>query len=385
MAVSEFTSGPLRDLSSRELGASGFSDFELLSDSGHNCVYRAMTDGKWVVLKVAKKEEGNTARNRLLLQREYDIMHNIDCLYVVKTWQMTEVPELGTAIVMEYVAGRTLDRFLQENPSLSERRRIADELMEALIFLHERQVVHGDLKSSNILITDAGNHVCLIDFGFADTDAYIAKNIGTSPSITDSVQVENDYLSISKDIYALGKILEVLFPNRLRLVIRRCCLAAPAKRYSSVRQVRAAFRRFWRLRWLLPIIAVIGILIALVITFRPHPVEPVLQTIVQTDTVVIVTQPAVDSAWLALEKQASGKYQKLYRLYADSLTNMPEKSRNEGIALTSRYATRMWAERNKFIQRNPQYEKQLHEQYLLIYTRDLPRLNEIYKDYPFKY
>jgi len=63
---------------------------------------------------------------------------------------------------------------------------------------------------------------------------------------------------------------------------------------------------------------------------------------------------------------------------------MPERSLNEGIAMTNRYAARMLEERDKFIRRNPQYEKQLHEQYLLIYTRDLPRLQDIYKDYPIR-
>ena len=293
MANSEFTSGPLRELSARELGVSGFSDFELLSDSGHNYVYRAMLDGKWVVLKVAKEEEGNTSRNRLLLQREYDIMHAIDCLYVVKTWQMTEVPDLGTAIVMEYVAGRSLERFLEEKPSLSTRQRVADEVMEALMFLHERQVVHGDLNSNNILVTDAGDHVQLIDFGFADTDAYIAKNIGTSPSIAEAVPEENGHLSVGKDIYALGKILELLFPKKLRLVIRRCC--SEKNRYSSVREVRAACRRYWRMRWLVPFITLIGIIAAFIVTLWPHLVEPVPQTVVQTDTVVVITQPSVDS------------------------------------------------------------------------------------------
>ena len=387
MAVSEFTSGPLRELSARELGTDGFSDFELLSDSGHNCVYRAMSGGKWVVLKVAKEEEGNTARNRLLLRREYDIMHAIDCLYVVKTWQMTEVPELGTAIVMEYVAGRPLDRFLEEKPSLSERRRVADELMEALIFLHERQVVHGDLKPGNILITDAGNHVRLIDFGFADTDAYIAKNIGTSPSIAYTPPVENEHLSIAKDIYALGKMLEMLFPHRLRSVVRRCC--SDKRRFRSVREVSAAFRRYWRCTWLLPLIAAIGILIALIVNFWPQPNEPVLPPVVQTDTVVVVitppAQPAVDSTWLNLKKQADGRYRKLYRIYADSLTHMPEKSLNEGIAMTNRYAARMSAQRDKLTTAYPQYEEALREQYLLIYTRDLPRLQEICKDYPIRY
>lgn len=386
MAKIDFTSGPLREFSSKELGGPGFSDFELLSDSGHNRVYRAMADGKWVVLKVAKEEEGNTARNRLLLQREYDIMHAIDCLYVVKTWQLAEVPELGTAIVMEYVAGRTLDGFLQEKPSLPERRRVAEELMEALIFLHERQIVHGDLKPGNILITDAGNHVRLIDFGFADTDAYMAKNIGTSPSIADIVPAENGHLSITRDIYALGKILEMLFPSRLRFVVRRCCSASNC--YSSVREVRIAVRRSWRRKWLLPLIALVGIFVALLITLFPHRVEPVVPPVVQTDTLIIVAplespaQPAVDSAWLNLKEQADGRYKKLYRLYVDSITNMPDKSLNEGLEMTNRYATRMLAERDKLIKAHLQYEDLLQEQYLLIYCRDFPRLQEICKNYP---
>ena len=384
MAVSEFTSGPLRDLSARELGASGFSDFELMSDSGHNRVYRAMADGKRVVLKVAKEEEGNTARNRLLLQREYDIMRAIDCLYVVKTWQMTDVPELGRAIVMEYVAGRTLNRFLDEKPSLAERKRVADELMEALVFLHERQIVHGDLKSGNILITDAGNHVRLIDFGFADTDAYIAKNIGTSPSIAAAVPVENGHLSVAKDIYALGKILEALFPGRMRMIVHRCCAAVPARRYTSVRQVRVAVNRYWRMMWLLPLIALIGIIVALVITFFPHQVNPVAPTVVQ-DTVVVITQLASDSAWLNVKYEAEKQYDSLYRLYADSLSNMPEKTMNQAIGLLSRYAGRMLEQHNQLLQSYPQYEDPLQELYISSLTRDHLRLRTLCEDYPLIY
>ena len=224
MQSSDFTSGPVRDLTPEELGGSVYSDFELLSDSGHNLIYRALCSGKWVVLKAARNEEGNTTRNQLLLCREYDIMRAIDCIYVVLPWQMTEVPGIGTAIVMEYVQGRTLDAFLQEKPSLNERKRVADELMEALDSLHARQIVHGDLKGSNILITDVGNHVRLIDFGFADTDAYLAKNIGTTPSIQSPEQVSPsaETADIQRDIYAFGKILSALFPRRYYFIRKRC-------------------------------------------------------------------------------------------------------------------------------------------------------------------
>ena len=179
MDTNSFTSGPVRPLSSQELGAEHLTDYELLSDSGHNLVYRAQMSGKWVVLKAAKPDEGEQTRNRLLLEREFEIMHRLDSIYVVQTIAMVNDPQLGRSILMEYVNGRPLDRFIAENPSAAERRRVADELMEALIFLHERQIVHGDLKPSNILITDSGNHVQLIDFGFSDNEAFIAKNIGT--------------------------------------------------------------------------------------------------------------------------------------------------------------------------------------------------------------
>lgn len=376
MAVSEFTSGPLRYLSARELGTSGFSDFELLSDSGHNRVYRAMSDGKWVVLKVAKEEEGNTARNRLLLQREYDIMHALDCLYVVKTWQMTDVPDLGTAIVMEYVAGRTLDRFLQDKPSLSERRRVADELMEALIFLHERQVVHGDLKPGNILITDAGNHVRLIDFGFADTEAYIAKNIGTSPSIVDAMPTQNEHLSVSKDIYALGKMVEQLFPKRLKIIVRRCCSVSLTRRYSSVRQIRAAVHRYWRMMWLLPLLFAVLLAVTAWLWLSPSN-KPASQPLLE--------QTTVDSAWLSVKDEAEKQYDSLFQVYADSITGMPEKTMNTAIPLLSRYANKMLEHHNLLLQTYPQYEEPLQELYISRLTRDHLRLRNLCEDYPLIY
>lgn len=383
MAENEFTSGPLRDLSAQELGSPHFTDLELLSDSGHNRVYRAMTDGKWVVLKAVKKEEGATARNIRLLHREYDIMHAVDCLYIVKTWQMTEVPEIGPAIVMEYVPGRSLDRFTAENPPISERRRIADELMEALEFLHERQVVHGDLKPSNILITDSGNHVRLIDFGFADNEAYIAKNIGTSPSIRTEEQLPSDVLLPKRDIYALGKMLSLLFPHSAKPVIHRC-LASDDSRYTSVRQVRAALHRYWRMRWLLPLILAITTIVAFVIVFLPRPAETVQISEIQTDTVVVVvpTEPAVDSVWLDVKSRVERQYSALYRTYADSLTNMPEKNLEEAVLMSGRYAFEMVKIRDQVTKSHPQYEEQLQQQYLHVYIRDYQRMENIYKDYP---
>ena len=385
MDTNSFTSGPIRPLSSQELGVNHLTDYELLSDSGHNLVYRAQMGGKWVVLKAAKPTEGELTRNRLLLEREFEIMHRLDSIYVVQTIAMVNDPQLGRSILMEYVHGRSLDKFVAGNPTSTERRRVADELMEALIFLHDRQIVHGDLKPSNILITDSGNHVRLIDFGFSDNEAFIAKNIGTSPSISSPDQLPTNVLKPERDIYALGKMLALLFPHSLKPVIRRC-LASDRSRYISVRQVRAAFHRYWRMRWLMPWILAITTIIAFVIVFLPNPTETAQISEIQTDTEVVVpAKPAVDSIWLNLKYEIDKQYTSLYITYADSLSHMPEKTMNAAIYKLSGYANELLKEHKYLTDAYPQYEDSLQELYLAHLVRDHNRLQSICEDYPMIY
>ena len=385
MDTNSFTSGPIRPLSSQELGVNHLTDYELLSDSGHNLVYRAQMGGKWVVLKAAKPTEGEQTRNQLLLEREFEIMHRLDSIYVVQTISMMDDPQLGRSILMEYVHGRSLDKFVAGNPTSTERRRVADELMEALIFLHDRQIVHGDLKPSNILITDSGNHVRLIDFGFSDNEAFIAKNIGTSPSISSPEQLPTDVLKPERDIYALGKMLALLFPHSLKPVIRRC-LASDRSRYISVRQVRAALHRYWRMRWLMPWILAITTIIAFVIVFLPNPTETAQISEIQTDTEVVVpAKPAVDSIWLNLKYEIDKQYTSLYITYADSLSHMPEKTMNAAIYKLSGYANELLKEHKYLTDAYPQYEDSLQELYLAHLVRDHNRLQSICEDYPMIY
>ena len=385
MDTNSFTSGPIRPLSSQELGVNHLTDYELLSDSGHNLVYRAQMGGKWVVLKAAKPTEGEQTRNQLLLEREFEIMHRLDSIYVVQTISMVDDPQLGRSILMEYVHGRSLDKFVAGNPTSTERRRVADELMEALIFLHERQIVHGDPKPSNILITDSGNHVRLIDFGFSDNEAFIAKNIGTSPSISSPEQLPTDVLKPERDIYALGKMLALLFPHSLKPVIRRC-LASDRSRYISVRQVRAALHRYWRMRWLMPWILAITTIIAFVIVFLPNPTETAQISEIQTDTEVVVpAKPAVDSIWLNLKYEIDKQYTSLYITYADSLSHMPEKTMNAAIYKLSGYANELLKEHKYLTDAYPQYEDSLQELYLAHLVRDHNRLQSICEDYPMIY
>ena len=90
----------------------------------------------------------------------------LDHPYICKIF---EIGEDGDAVflVMEYVAGETLDRRLRSGRMpLSETLRLAGEIAEALQEAHERGILHRDLKPSNIMLTQQG-HVKVMDFGLA--------------------------------------------------------------------------------------------------------------------------------------------------------------------------------------------------------------------------
>lgn len=80
-----------------------------------------------------------------------------------------QVDGVGECIVLEYVTGQTLD---QVQGSRADRRRWFEQLVEAVGYIHSQQVVHSDLKPQNIIVTDNGHNVKLIDFGLADADNF---------------------------------------------------------------------------------------------------------------------------------------------------------------------------------------------------------------------
>ena len=140
------------------------------------------------------------------------------------------------------------------------------------------------------------------------------------------------------------------------------------------------------MRWLLPLILAIAAIVAFVIVFLPSPKETAQTFEIQTDTEIVVpVKPAVDSIWLNLKVQTDKQYTSLYCIYADSLTNMPEKTTNAAIELLSGYANELLKEHKLLGESYPQYEDSLQELYLSHLVRDHNRLRSICEDYPLIY
>ena len=161
---------------------------------------------------------------------------------------------IGWYIQMEFIDGITLDQFLETNPPAAIRRRIIEQLLDALSCLHERQIIHRDIKPSNILITRNGNTVKLIDFGVSDTDDYVTfKQPAGSMAYIAPEQLAGKTIDNRADIYAVGKIINLLFLHRYKHIVRICTRVKPAERYSSCAQVLQAIRRADRVRIWLPV------------------------------------------------------------------------------------------------------------------------------------
>jgi len=99
--------------------------------------------------------------------------------------------------------------------------------------------------------------------------------------------------------------------------------------------------------------------------------------------VIQTNRTEVDSVWLNLKNNAEKRYGALYRAYADSLKNMPGKNFNDAIKMNNRYAAKMIQTRDKLVKSYPQYEEQLFNQHLFIYSCDFKRLSAIAQDYPY--
>ena len=109
-------------------------------------------------------EADQTARGRLY--REARSAAALDHPYICQIHELADI-DGSTGIVMEHVAGETLQARLRRAPlSAKEALEIAGEVAEALEAAHKRRVVYRDLKPSNVMLTAEG-HVKVMDFGLA--------------------------------------------------------------------------------------------------------------------------------------------------------------------------------------------------------------------------
>lgn len=167
------------------------------------------------------------------------------------------VTEQGLLILEEYIEGQPLAALLKEG-SLPPNRavRYACALCDALEVLHSRNLVHRDVKPSNILITPSDTAV-LLDFNIARTITEFEEH-DTHPLGTVGYAAPEQFgfaqSGKTTDIYALGVCLNVMLTGKhpsiatpkggLQKIISKATTVQISGRYQDVGAMKKALRRF---------------------------------------------------------------------------------------------------------------------------------------------
>jgi len=210
---------------------------------------------------------------------------NVCKLHDIHTFR-TEYGEIDF-LSMEYLEGETVAERIQRDRRMpeSEVREIARQLLAGLDAAHSKGVVHGDLKSNNIVLCHdraGGLRVVITDFGLArpvvsaSADGSASSNASIragAPEYMAPELLRGDPPSIAADLYAFGVVLHELvvgsrpaapgkvahgLPIHWKRVISKCLQPEPRKRFASAQQViRSIAGRRPRLVWaalLLPLL-----------------------------------------------------------------------------------------------------------------------------------
>ena len=115
-------------------------------------------------------------------------------------------------IVMEYIAGATLEAMSQQGIALPMALELTRQLAEALHYAHAQGIVHRDIKPANIIVTDEGR-AKITDFGVAKLTVSEFTQTGQvlgTPSYMSPEQLGGGKIDGRSDLFSLGVTLYIL-------------------------------------------------------------------------------------------------------------------------------------------------------------------------------
>ncbi|MBM9576412.1 AAA family ATPase, partial [Leptospira sp. 201903070] len=146
----------------------GYELKERMNSDSSTEVYKAVRtkDGVPVVVKyIPILDELHPAV--VNLRNEFEILNYLASEKMIHAFAMEKIPE-GFILVLEFVPGGTLKHFSGKKPvNLKDFFKIAIDLAERLGEIHNKKVIHKDLKPDNIIFNPEGSILRIVDFGIS--------------------------------------------------------------------------------------------------------------------------------------------------------------------------------------------------------------------------
>jgi len=199
----------------------GYTLEGVLLGEGNNSKVVLATDphGDKVAIKIVNKAELSDASRRLLDQ-EIRILKKLssNSTFIIKLVGVID-QDATRYVIQEYIDGGDLFEYvLQQREELCEKKakRLFWQMCKGVQFLHQKGIVHHDLKLENTGLRKNGS-VVLMDFGFCTEftpDQLLSKFCGTVSYCAPELLLGKPYPPTPVDVWALGVSLFVMLAKR---------------------------------------------------------------------------------------------------------------------------------------------------------------------------
>ena len=198
--------------------AKTLGDYEVLGKLGSGAmgvVYKVQNSGGDIFAAKVPNEMDERVRREAKVSSELKSPHIVECFGLVEGEQ--------SFLLLEYMDGRTVDDWLEENQSLSlgQIDDLVRQLLEALAVAHSRGVYHRDIKPENLFLAQEEEKTVLkvMDFGLASslTEARLTRTgeaMGT-PLYASPEQLSGNPIDATSDLYSVGVFIFELATGQL--------------------------------------------------------------------------------------------------------------------------------------------------------------------------
>lgn len=195
-----------------------------LGSGAYKIVYKGidydeeMTEIAWNVINVGKLSKREKERVvyeiNILLKLQHDNIIKIKAVWYNNTKQ-------EVIFITDLISGGSLKDFitkfyesLNENDKLNHILKWSKQILNALIYIHQQDIIHRDLKCANILINNHDLKIFVSDFGLATLKSKKKNScVGTIEYM--APEIYENFYDEKVDIYAFGMCLLEMITNEI--------------------------------------------------------------------------------------------------------------------------------------------------------------------------
>jgi tRNA A-37 threonylcarbamoyl transferase component Bud32 len=228
-------------------------ELKLIGEGSFAKVYKFQDDSLGTKYALKKLNQDASVRDQHRFVTEYKIMEGLHSPYVIEVYKFSSDKN---EYIME-LCDCTLESYINKNNStlpLYVRKRIVEQVLYGLIYLHQKKIWHRDLSYNNILVKKYDEKVVgikLSDFGLSKSDGskYTKTDTTLKGTIKDPTLESLKEYGVINEIYVIGYIINFVFTgkknlsnlndksNRTKEIVKKCTEYDTSDRYQSVKAI----------------------------------------------------------------------------------------------------------------------------------------------------